>query len=51
MKRLTRIAFAAAVISLFSSLPSMAQSALKVTFTTKFSFYAGSANCPRAPIR
>jgi hypothetical protein len=47
MKKLAGMAFAAAVISLLSSLPSMAQqSGLTITFATTFSFYAGSAKLP-----
>ena len=46
MKKPTRIKFAVGVISVLSCLPSMAQSTFKATFTTTFSFYAGSAKLP-----
>jgi hypothetical protein len=46
MKKLTRIAFTASVISVLSCLPSMAQGTFKATFTTTFSFFAGSAKLP-----
>jgi hypothetical protein len=46
MKKLTRIKFAAVVISVLSCLPSMAQGTFKATFTTTFSFYAGGAKLP-----
>ena len=46
MKKLTRIAFAAGAISLLSCLTSVAQGTFKATFTTTFSFYAGSAKFP-----
>jgi hypothetical protein len=46
MKRHTRITFAAGVISMLSCLPSIAQGTFKATFTTTFSFYAGSAKLP-----
>lgn len=46
MRTLTRIKFAAVVLTVLSCLLSMAQSMFKVTFTTTFSFYAGSAKLP-----
>ena len=44
MKKLIMVKVAAGVITLMSCLPAMAQ--VKVTFTTSFSFYAGSAKLP-----
>jgi hypothetical protein len=46
MKKLTRIALAASVITVLGCLPSVAQGTFKATFTTTFSFYAGSAKLP-----
>jgi hypothetical protein len=46
MKQLTRIKFAVGVLSVLSCLPVMGQSTFKVTFTTTFGFYAGSAKLP-----
>jgi len=45
MRKINKLTFAAGVITLMTSLPSMAQ-ALKVNFTTTFSFYAGGAKLP-----
>jgi len=45
MRKINLLTLAAAVITLMSCLPSMAQG-LKVTFTTSFSFYAGGAKLP-----
>jgi hypothetical protein len=45
MRKIIRLTFAAGVITLMTSLPSMAQ-ALKVTFNTTFGFYAGGAKLP-----
>ena len=44
MRKIKLLTFAAAVITLTSCLPAMAQ--VKVTFTTPFSFYAGGAKMP-----
>ncbi len=44
MRKIKLLTFAAAVITLMSCLPAMAQ--VKVTFTTPFSFYAGGAKMP-----
>jgi hypothetical protein len=44
MKKINLLTFAAGVIALMSCLPAMAQ--VKVTFTTSFGFYAGSAKLP-----
>jgi hypothetical protein len=46
MNKLIRTALAASVLSVLGCLPSIAQGAFKVTFTTTFSFYAGSAKMP-----
>ena len=45
MRKINLLTFAAGVITLMSCLPAMAQ-ALKVTFTTSFTFYAGGAKLP-----
>lgn len=45
MRKINMLTVAAGVITLMSCLPAMAQ-ALKVTFTTSFTFYAGGAKLP-----
>jgi|HubBroStandDraft_6_1064221.scaffolds.fasta_scaffold580173_1 hypothetical protein len=45
MRKINMLTIAAGLITLMSCLPCMAQ-ALKVTFTTPFSFYAGGAKLP-----
>jgi hypothetical protein len=44
MKKINLLTFAAGVLALMSCMPAMAQ--VKVTFTTSFGFYAGSAKLP-----